>query len=181
MPKAGMIKVRLQPFQAVPIAEWLKHRPSSLLDFWSEPYGRNANAHHAQLIRRLQAFAIRKRRGGALAPVTFEITRDEATRLAGHVRKGMFGGGRRYPLPYAVEDLCWQASAALRANRGRPKLNGDALDAAIFRQNRFVSDPIQPGDPRWLKRLRKKKRSNEEFAELIEGGLLGFMRPRNSP
>lgn len=163
MPAAGTVTIMLQPSAAAAVARWIENRPASVLEAYCPDANQSERSSRTELSRRLRSFSERKRRKHRFAPISLQLTREQAHFLALNVRRGLFGSGRPR-LPHSIEAACQQCSIELAKRRGAPKHRGIALEAAIKRQRRNISDSLGSGDPRWLKRLRKRKRQEEASA-----------------
>lgn len=183
MPKGGTVSIHLSPADADVVARWLKSIPAPL---WGVPL-RNvpmlANGVSASVVQQFEAFAKRKRKTGRHALAGIELCRSDAEWLASKVHRGMFGSSNQRFLPAPVAEICRSCSTALAKRKGAPKYRAGSLDAAITRQKRNVSDPCTPVGARWLKRLRKRKRQDDAFAQVMKGakGLWLDWQPKNSP
>jgi hypothetical protein len=132
----------------------------------------------------LDAFGKRKRKVGRFLPAGLELARADAEWLAVKVQRGMFGTSRQGHIPPPAKAFCRQCAVSIAKKRGAPKQQSARLDAAIARQRRNTADPISPVDPRWLKRLKKRKREEAELTAWFErgGGLWAApLGGKNSP
>jgi len=183
MPKAGTVTVSVRPVDVRVVAKWLQSLPPPL---WGVPLSNVpllSNGVRVSMYQQVQSFAERKRKAGNFGNASIELSREDARWLAAKVQGGMFGTSNQKFLPAEVIIICRACAVALAKRSGRPKYRSQGLDAAIVRQNRIVSDPCNPVDPRWMKRLRKRKKQHEAMAQRINAGdgLWGGFLSSNSP
>jgi hypothetical protein len=183
MPKAGTVAVSIRPVDAGAVARWLQSLPPPLWGVALSNVPLLSNGVRVSMFDQLQSFADRKRKGGGFGAASIGLLREDAEWLAAKVQRGMFGTSHQKFLPAQVVTVCRACAAALAKRSGRPKYRLQGLDAAIVRQNRNVSDPCHPVDPRWMKRLRQRKKRDEAMAQRLNAadGLWGGFLSSNSP
>ncbi|MEO7681422.1 MAG: hypothetical protein ABIS14_12165 [Sphingomonas sp.] len=131
------------------------------------------NGTRIDLVERFESIATRRRSSALHSRIAVELDRIDAGWFAAQVAGGMFAASSRTHLPGSVRLFCRGCAGAMRGRRGRPKLRGDHLAAAVRRQKAAI---IQTDvDPRHLKRLKRQQRSEAAFYEGSEAmrGLLG--------
>lgn len=183
MPKAGAVTVSIRPVDAVAVVRWLKSLPPPLWRSLLLNVPLLPNGVRVSIFDQFQAYSKRKRRGGGFSIASMELSREDAAWFAMKVQRGMFGALNQKFLPPLVALVCRACVAALAKRSGRPKYRSQGLDAAIVRQKRNVSDPSHPVDPRWMKRLKQRKKYNDAMAHQLNAadGLWGGFLAQNSP
>jgi hypothetical protein len=163
MARAGLIKLRLCTFDAAVIAQWAGNwtpTPSIWNLLRPEP---EAVSEPQALAEKLSKFAGRKRHGNAYDEHVVELPTDLVKWLANrtHYSRGMFGHRPASTLPLSVRYFCTQSEMAIYyARRGRPKLHGTALLAALEKRH-------------MCERHRKRLKTRSKRESLVAGPLLG--------
>lgn len=183
MPKAGTVTVSIRPIDARAVARWLQSLPPPLWGVLLLNVPLLSNGVRVSMFDQFQSFAERKRKGGGFGPASIELLREDAEWLAAKVQRGMFGTSNQKFLPAQVVTVCCACAATLAKRAGRPKFGSDGLASAISYQKNNILQSHDPIDPRWMKRLKKRKRQDDALKRVMEGsnGLWINWPSENSP
>ena len=166
MPEIGTIVVKISPVEAEDVARWLRNRPPPLLGVPRINMPILANGVRLAIVENLEAIARRRRRTLRSSRLEIAIDRDEATWLGMQVAGGMFGSASNQFITFNAKAFCTRCLVASRRRRGRPKLTGNSLHAAVDREHM---------DPRNRKKLRRRVRDETSMQESLRSfsGALG--------